>query len=473
MPHSPTASTARSRCGRPTRCATATSPRSTSRSRAATRCAPRPCASPPSAPPAGSAAIPTAQSRSESVAWFGAVARLAANTVGAGLVAPAIRDEREMTVARWVPVPDDTVSAALDGLAAAMPPVCAPAGGDESAIEIHAALVDAVARTRLADRGWRPALPPSRSPAVVAARSAFNALAAPDPALLGSALAHPDELHRLATRFDRHRRRLRGEPVVVHQVRLVLPDDLLDDWEVRLELVDELDPGRWCTADDVWDGTPIAVDLAGGDDGIATLSGEVLALARTVAECIDVAAELLVATEPSSLLLTVEEVERFLEQAPAELAARRHRPARARAPRPRRRRRPWQRHAVRRRRPRPPLRARGDRRLAARRRRRRRPGGDHRGRARPRRARRGDAAAHRPPLGAHRPGGHAPGARAARRAPPRPRRRRRRHAAAPRRRRRGRRRRRSRQGAVVDRRAARRPPRRAARRGARAVGLHR
>ena len=264
-------------------------------------------------------ALPANLSRSDSVAWFAAVARLAADTVAAGLVAPSIHGDRDMTVARWVPVDDATVTGALAELDSAMPSVCAPRG---AAAEIHAALVDAVARTRLADRGWRPALSPSRAPEIVAARSAFRALASTDPALLGSGLAHPDELARLAARFDRHRRRLRGEPVVVPQVRLVLPDDLLDDWEVRLEVADELDPGRWCSADDVWDRTALGVEVANGEDGIPVLAAEVLALAGTLAECVEVAAELAVATEPSSLLLNVEQAERFLEQAPAELAAR-------------------------------------------------------------------------------------------------------------------------------------------------------
>ena len=66
-----------------------------------------------------------------------------------------------------------------------------------------------------------------------------------------------------------------------------------DDWEVRLELVDEVDPGRWCTADDVWDGTPIAVEVAGGADHMATRSRRGAARWRaTVAECVDVAADL-------------------------------------------------------------------------------------------------------------------------------------------------------------------------------------
>ena len=244
------------------------------------------------------------------------------STVSAGLVAPSIHDERGMTVARWIHVDDDTVARrprrsgrgdAADLRAAEGPTVA----------EIHAALVDGVARNRLADRGWRPALPLVAAPALAAARSAFRGPGVARPGCSSAAASPtPTSSAALAARLERHERRLRGEPAVVPQVRLVVPDDPLDDWEVRLELVDEVDPGRWCTADDVWDRTPLAVEVAGSDEHIDVLAGEVLALARTVAECVDVATELLTAEEPATLELAVEDAERFLEQAPAELAAR-------------------------------------------------------------------------------------------------------------------------------------------------------
>ena len=60
---------------------------------------------------------------SDSLAWLSAVADLAAATVAAGLVTPRVGEERDMLVARWVPVPDDTVDAALVALDAARPPI--------------------------------------------------------------------------------------------------------------------------------------------------------------------------------------------------------------------------------------------------------------------------------------------------------------------------------------------------------------
>jgi hypothetical protein len=259
----------------------------------------------------------------DSLAWLAAVARLAAAAVSAGLVAPCIREERDLPVARWVPVADETTDAALAQLGAAMPAIVVPTAGDPTTVaEIHAAMVDATARHRLADRQWRPPLPSSRDPAISAARSVLRALANVDPIISGSGLAHPDEMGALAARFERHVQRLRGEPVVLPRVRLVVPDDPYDDWEIRLELVDELEPGRWCSAEDVWDETPVALEVAGSEEHLERLRHEVVALAITVAECVDVAAELATDHEPSYLEIDVEDAEQFLEQAPAELAQR-------------------------------------------------------------------------------------------------------------------------------------------------------
>jgi hypothetical protein len=259
---------------------------------------------------------------SDSLAWLGAVADLAAATVAAGLVTPRVGQERDMLVARWVPVPDDTVDAALAALDAARPPICFPADAATTVADVHAALVDAVARSRLSANDWRPPLPSRRDPALSAARSVLRALADSDPAIGGGGLAHPDELAGLTARLERHERRLRGEPVVVPRVRLVVPDDPYDDWEVRLELVDDVDPGRWCTAEDVWDASPVAVEVAGGPDHVPRLAEAVTELALTLAGCVETAAELATAHEPAMLELDVEAAERFLEQAPAELARR-------------------------------------------------------------------------------------------------------------------------------------------------------
>ena len=74
-----------------------------------------------------------------------------------------------------VPVVDD----ALDALAAAMPPICLPRPGDPTTVvDIHAVMVDGLARNRLADAGGARAAD-GRAPATVAARAVFRALACP------------------------------------------------------------------------------------------------------------------------------------------------------------------------------------------------------------------------------------------------------------------------------------------------------
>lgn len=267
--------------------------------------------------------LPDGAPLTPSVAWLAAVARLAVDTVRAGLVAPALRTDGDRAIARWVPVADAVVTDTLDALAAAMPPICTPGPDDApSAADIHATMVDALARTRLAEADWRPPLPSSRDPATITARAVLRALAAPDPAVAGSGLAYPEELAALGARFERHARRLAGEPVVLPRARLVVPDDPYDDWFVQLELVDEVDLGRWCTAEDVWDRSPLAVEVAGGEEHLPRLAEAVSALAVTLAESVDLAADLAHEHEPVGLELTVEEAETFLEQAPAALAAR-------------------------------------------------------------------------------------------------------------------------------------------------------
>ena len=145
-----------------------------------------------------------------------------------------------MLVARWVPVPDDHGRRRARRARCRAPADLLPRRrGRPPSADVHAAMVDAVARGRLAAHDWRPPLPSRRDPALSAARSVLRALADPDPAIGGGGLAHPDELAALAARLERHERRQRGEPVVVPRVRLVVPDDPYDDWEVRLELVDE------------------------------------------------------------------------------------------------------------------------------------------------------------------------------------------------------------------------------------------
>ena len=132
----------------------------------------------------------------------------------------------------------------------------------------------------------------------------------------------------LRDELDRHRRRLDGEPVVTPRLRLLMGNDPHDPWEVRLELVDDNDSMRWCTAADVWDRAEAAVELAGGEQQVDSLGAQVLDLASRVAPVLPGFADLALEHEPTSVELTVfddegvvnfDVAEDFLDQAPFEL----------------------------------------------------------------------------------------------------------------------------------------------------------
>ena len=303
-PHSPTRSTTRSTtwAGQPV---APRPPRIARRRRSptATRCARRRCASPPSAPPAG-----CARSRRPSRERLGGLVRRRR---------PPRRRHRRRRAGR----PGDPRRTRHDGRPLGARPRRHGRRRARRARRGDAAVCAPAAATSRSSRSTPPSSTPSPAPASPTAAGARRCppsarppsspparRSAPSPPRPGARSAAasptPTSCAALATRFDRHRRRLRGEPVVVPQVRLVLPDDLLDDWEVRLELVDELDPGRWCTADDVWDRT--AARRRGRRRRRRTSPAwppRCWRSPRTLAECVEVAAELPTATEPSSLEL--------------------------------------------------------------------------------------------------------------------------------------------------------------------------
>jgi hypothetical protein len=256
----------------------------------------------------------------DSLAWFVAVNRLAATTVAAGQLTPVVVEERGLRLARWRPVADGALVDALAALEAAAPPICLAGDAEATVAGVHAALADGLARDRLVAQRWYPDLPSDRRPSTSAARAVFKALANPDPIVRGRTAPHLEAVDALAAGLERHHRRALGEPVVLPRLRLVVPDDPFDAWEVTIEVVDELDPGRWCSADDVWRATPLAVEVAGHEDHLDALAQTIVAAAQQVGEVVDVLAELTDATEPTVVELDVEGADLFLEQAPAELA---------------------------------------------------------------------------------------------------------------------------------------------------------
>jgi hypothetical protein len=261
---------------------------------------------------------PAGNDLSPSLAWFAALTRFAVRLVIARRVCPEVTDEGPFTVARWRPVLTDEHRQALAHAAAIAPAVCRN-GSSASTEDIVESLVDGFARAVLHHGGWKPELGRKRSSDVQALRAVFAALAKPDAVIRSGDADFDDALTALSNALGRHRRRLGGEPVVRGRVRLTLPDDPLDPWLVELELVDDADPSRWCTAEDVWDAGPRAIDLAGGERNVDALEAEVIGLANAVAPHIAGLAELVAAHEPSSVELDLEQADEFIDVAPHEL----------------------------------------------------------------------------------------------------------------------------------------------------------
>jgi hypothetical protein len=256
---------------------------------------------------------------SPSLAWFSQMSRFAVSLVTTGHVVPAVVQEGPFTAARWRPVLDDALTGYLAQLHAAAPPVCLLGTGAGSA-EVLGVLVDGVARSQLHHFGWKPDLGRQRAAHVQATRAVFTALAAPDPVVRSGSPEYHDSLIDLARLLDRHAGRLAGTPVVRPRVRLTVPSDPGDPWRVDLELFDDLDPSRWCTAADVWLGAAPAVELAGGEERLDLLTSAIQDLVATVTAHVPALAPLASTPDPTGAELDVEAAADFLDVAPYELA---------------------------------------------------------------------------------------------------------------------------------------------------------
>jgi superfamily II DNA or RNA helicase len=261
---------------------------------------------------------PSGSDLSPSLAWFAALTGFAVRIVGSQRVAPEVLDEGPFTVARWRPILEPIHDDALAHAAASAPAICRN-GTRATTDEILSALVDGLARAVLHHGSWRPELGRKRAVEVQAIRAVFAALAKPDPVIRSGSVDFHEALDDLTRTLDRHRQRLAGEPVVCGRVRLTLPDDALDPWLVELELVDDADPGRWCTAEDVWNSSPRAIDLAGSEAQLSTLRDEVEALVTAISSVVPGLSELAVEHEPAAVELDLEEADDFIDIAPHEL----------------------------------------------------------------------------------------------------------------------------------------------------------
>ena len=261
---------------------------------------------------------PTGDELSPSLAWFARLTQFAVRVVAARRMVPEVSVEGPFTVARWRPVLDDVHRDALAHAAASAPPICRN-GSNATTDEIFAALVDGLSRAVLHHAGWKPDLGRRRAVEVQAARGVFAALAKPDPVIRSGSEEFRLAVDELSDDLDRHRRRLAGEPVVRGRVRLTLPDDALDPWIVELELVDDADPGRWCTIVDLLDGAPRALDLARSPAHLPLVRREAQALVAGVAEAVPMLAEVAEPHHPGRLELDLEQADDFIDAAPIEL----------------------------------------------------------------------------------------------------------------------------------------------------------
>ena len=258
---------------------------------------------------------PDGDDLSPSLAWFAALTQYAVRLVGTRRLSPEIAQEGPFTVARWRPVLEEAHLESLAHAASIAPAICRN-GSSASTTDILSALVDGLARAVLHHGGWKPEVGRQRSVKVQATRAMFAALAKPDPVIRTGSPEFHDAMDDLGRHAGRHLLRLAGEPVIRGRVRLTLPLDAGDPWQVDLELVDDSNPGRWCTAEDVWNRSARAIDLAGSEVRVVNLENDVVALAESIASEVPSLAELAVLSEPEGIELDLVEADDFIEVAP-------------------------------------------------------------------------------------------------------------------------------------------------------------
>jgi SNF2 family DNA or RNA helicase len=262
--------------------------------------------------------LPEPEFLSDSIAWFARVAVLARRAVSAGRMSPIIVDEGPFTVARWMPEIDQEIDAILTGLDAAKPHICT-AGSTHSTRKIFELMVDGVARSFLAQSGWKAEIGAGRKASTQVLRATFGALSKPDHVVRGGTEEFVTALDHLRDELDRHRRRLSGEPIILPRLRLLMSNDPHDPWEVRIELVDDVDTMRWCTANDVWERNATALEVARDERHLDLLAELINETVSRVASVVPGLGDLAFEHEPTGVELDLETAEDFIDIAPFEL----------------------------------------------------------------------------------------------------------------------------------------------------------
>ncbi|MBG7605153.1 MAG: DEAD/DEAH box helicase [Actinobacteria bacterium] len=261
--------------------------------------------------------LPPPEFLSDSLEWFARIAELARRTVSTGRILPTVTNEGPFTVGRWVPAHEPEIENTLDALTASMPPICT-AGSSASPAMIYAQLVDGIARTFLYQGGWKADVGRQRKSSVQALRATFGALAKPDHVIRGGSDDFVIAIKQLRDELDRHRKHVSGEPVIVPRLRLIISEDPLEPWIVRLELLDDNDRARWCTASDVWERNKTALEVAKSEEHIALLADIIGTTIHQVVEIPGIA-EFALQDEPTQVELELELAEEFIDIAPVEL----------------------------------------------------------------------------------------------------------------------------------------------------------
>jgi SNF2 family DNA or RNA helicase len=265
--------------------------------------------------------LPSEEFLSDSLRWFARLSELARRVVSSGRITAVIVDEGPFTVARWVPLAGDgdesVVTDVLAALDRSMPPVAA-LGSSSDATQMFERFVDGIARGMLAQTGWRADLGKQRHPDLQALRATFGALAKPDVVIRGTTAEFFDAVTRLRSELDRYRRRAGGEPVVTPRIRLIVPSDPLESWLVRLEVVDDRDSSRWCSANDVWERNAAALEVARTEQHLPLLLDTIVDTVARVA-FIPGLADFALEHEPTEVEFDLDTAEEFLDIGPAEL----------------------------------------------------------------------------------------------------------------------------------------------------------
>jgi hypothetical protein len=267
---------------------------------------------------------PTGDELSPSLAWFAQLTRLAVRCVSTDRISPVITIEGPFTMARWRPLlatasGDRSLEELIAQLEASAPEICR-IGSTASAARILDTLVDGIARAQLHHIGWKADLGRQRTSRVQALRGLANALSGPDPTLRNGTEDYHTALDALTVDLERHLQRCAGQPVMRPRVRLHVPVDPTIDWSVGLEVVDEADPTRWCTAEDLWRRAPTAMDLAGGAEHLGILEQVLESAVHTVVASLPGCEGLVDESQPARVHLSLEDAAAFLDRAPHELA---------------------------------------------------------------------------------------------------------------------------------------------------------